>query len=66
VKNGCCPNGSGGQKAKLDAALARISGENAVGQQLDVFGEQAKDELGDEMGDATFVILPAQRHGDIG
>jgi hypothetical protein len=36
------------------------------GQQVDVFGEQAKGELVDEMGDATFVVLPAQRHGDIG
>jgi hypothetical protein len=33
-------------------------GEDAVGQQLDILGEQAEDELVDEMRDAALVVMP--------
>ena len=54
---------------KSSGRLRRLfegGGENAVGQKVDVFGEQAEYELVDEMRDAAFVVLPAQQHGDVG
>ena len=63
------PEQLGQHRREIVGALRRLVQdvrEDSIGQEADVFGEEAEDELVDEMRDAALVMLLAQPHGDAG